>query len=295
MHDRDLSQRFLFEHLAVRGELVHLNQSWQEILKRHEYPENVQNILGEMAAAAVLLSATLKFNGSLVMQIQGNGPLSIAVVEATSGRTLRGLAQWQGDVSDMDLLQMVGDATLRITITPEDGDRYQGIVDLSSGDIRQALEDYMLRSQQLETRLWLFADSTQAGGMLLQKMPQDMESDWIDEDQDAWSRVSLLADTVHRDELTLLGFEELLYRLFNEEEVRVFEKHPVSFRCSCSRDRVKDVLRMLGYEETQSILASEGVIGVHCQFCNHYYEFDKVDAEELFAANVPADTPPTRH
>ena len=294
MHDRDLSQRFLFEHLAVRGELVHLNQSWQEILKRHEYPENLQNILGEMAAAAVLLSATLKFNGSLVMQIQGNGPLSIAVIEATSSRTLRGLAQWQGDISDMELAQMVGDATLRITITPEDGDRYQGIVDLSSGDIRLALEDYMLRSQQLETRLWLFADGAQAGGMLLQKMPEDIEPDWLHQDEDAWSRVSQLADTVSKEELATLRFEELLYRLFNEEEVRIFEKHPVSFRCSCTRERVKDVLRMLGYDETQSILASENIIGVNCQFCNHYYEFDKVDVEELFAANVPADTPTTR-
>lgn len=294
MNDRDLRQRFLFEHLAVRGELVHLNQSWQEILRRHDYPENLQNILGQMAAASLLLSATLKFTGSMVMQVQGNGPLSIAVMEATSDRTLRGMAQWQGDVGDMDLSQMVGDATLCITIIPEGGERYQGIVDLSSGDIRLALEDYMRRSQQLETRLWLFADSNQAGGMLIQKMPGAGTPDWLSADADAWARVSQLANTVTRDELAGLKFEELLYRLFNEEEVRVFDKQPVSFRCSCTRERVENVLRMLGYDETQALLESQTTIGVNCEFCNHYYEFDKVDVEQLFAANVPTDTPTTR-
>ncbi|MGD8558925.1 MAG: Hsp33 family molecular chaperone HslO [Gammaproteobacteria bacterium] len=293
-HDRDLRQRFLFEHLAVRGELVHLNQTWQEIQKRHEYPENLQHIMGQMAAASLLLSATLKFKGSLIMQIQGNGPLSIAVMEATSERTLRGMAQWQDDVSDMNLLEMVGDATLRVTIMPEEGERYQGIVDLSTGDIGLALEDYMRRSQQLETRLWLFSDSAQAGGMLLQKMPNEGEAHWLTEDGDAWSRVTHLADTVTRGELAELEFEALLHRLFHEEDVRVFEKQPVSFRCSCTRERVENVLRMLGYEETQSLLESQTKIGVNCEFCNHYYEFDKVDVEQLFATNVPTDTPTTR-
>lgn len=295
MHDGDLHQRFLFEHLAIRGELVHLNQSWQEILNRHEYPENIRNILGEMAAAAMLLSATLKFKGSLIMQVQGNGPLSIAVIEATSERTLRGLAQWDGDISKMNLLEMVGKGTLVITIDPDVGERYQGIVDLGSGDIGQALENYMLRSQQLETRLWLFADGSCATGMLLQKMPDDMGDNILVEDVDAWSRVTQLANTVSTEELAILPFETLIRRLFHEEDVRVFEKDPVSFRCSCTRDRVTDMLRMIGYEEVQSILESETNVGVNCQFCNHYYEFDKVDVEEVFAANVASDKPTTKH
>jgi len=299
MHDRDLHQRFLFEHLNVRGELVHLNQSWLEILKRHEYPENIRNILGEMAAAAMLLSATLKFKGSLIMQIQGNGPLSIAVIEATSERTLRGLAQWDGDISKMNLLEMVGKGTLVITIDPHIGERYQGIVDLGTGDLGQALENYMLRSQQLETRLWLFADGFCSAGMLLQKMPDDISDNILvedeDEDEDAWSRVTQLANTVSSDELALLPFETLIRRLFHEEDVRVFEKDPVSFRCSCTRDRVTDMLRMLGYEEVQSILESEANVGVNCQFCNHYYEFDKVDIEEVFSTNVASNKPTTKH
>jgi molecular chaperone Hsp33 len=295
MHDRDLHQRFLFEYLAVRGELVHLNQSWQEILKRHKYPDNIQKILGEMAAAAVLLSATLKFKGSLIMQIQGSGPLSMAVIEATSERTLRGLAQWEGDIHGMDLLEMTGSATLAITIDPDVGERYQGIVDLGSGDIGKALEDYMLRSQQLETRLWLFANGTNASGMLLQKMPENFSAEMHSDDEDAWSRVTQLANTIHSEELTSLQFEDLIHRLYHEEDVRVFEKQPVSFRCSCTRDRVVDMLRMLGYEEVQSILDTETNVGVRCQFCNHYYEFDRVDVEELFAVNVAANKPTTRH
>ncbi|WP_455366448.1 Hsp33 family molecular chaperone HslO [Kaarinaea lacus] len=295
MHDRDLHQRFLFEYHPVRGELVHLNQSWQEILKRHEYPDNIQKILGEMAAAAVLLTATLKFRGSLIMQIQGSGALSMAVIEATSDLTLRGLAQWEGDIADMDLLEMAGTATLAITIDPDAGERYQGIVDISSGDIGKALEDYMLRSQQLETRLWLFANGANAAGMLLQKMPENLIGDIPENDEDAWSRVTQLADTIHTEELTLLQFEELIYRLYHEEDVRVFEKQPVSFRCSCTRDRVVDMLRMLGYEEVQSIFDTEPNVGVRCQFCNHYYEFDRVDVEELFAVNVSTGNPATRH
>lgn len=292
MHDRDSGQRFLFEHLAVRGELVHLNQSWQEILRRHDYPEAVQSVLGEMAAAAVLLSATLKFNGSLIMQIRGNGPLSMAVMEATSERTLRGLAHWQGNVDGMGLPDMVGEGTLVITIDPDNGERYQGIVDLASGDIAQALENYMLRSQQLDTRLWLCSDGSQASGMLLQKMPAHMSAGALTEDDDGWPRVTQLADTVRIQELSQLAFDNLLRRLFHEEDVRVFEKVPVSFRCTCTRDRVREMLRMLGYLEVKSILESENTVDVHCQFCNHFYGFDKVDVEELFATDIPTGTPP---
>jgi len=294
MHDRDLHQRFLFDDHPVRGELVHLNQSWQEVLKRHDYPDNIQKILGEMAAAAVLLAATLKFKGSLIMQIQGSGPLGLAVMEATSDRTLRGLAQWEGDVTGMELLEMAGKARLAIIIDPDEGERYQGIVDLSSGDIGNALEDYMLRSQQLETRLWLFANASSASGMLLQKLPEGFSDD-MHNDEDAWSRVTQLADTVQTEELSQLPFEELLHRLYHEEDVRVFEKHLVSFRCSCTRERVVDMLRMLGYEEVQSVFDTEPNVGVRCQFCNHYYEFDRVDVEELFAENVATGNPATKH
>jgi len=286
MYDRDVRQRFLFEHFSVRGELVHLNQSWQEILKRDQYPQSVQLLLGDMAAAAVLLSATLKFKGSLIMQIQGNGPLTMAVMEATSANTMRGLAQWQGDVATMDLPDMVADAVLVITVDPDNGERYQGIVDLGAGNIAQALENYMLRSQQLDTRIWLHTDSSQASGMLLQKMPAVPALNILSEDEDGWNRVVTLASTLNVHELADLDFSQLLMRLFHEEDVRIFEKLPVSFRCSCTRDRVVDMLKMLGYAEVKSILEEKQQVDVRCQFCNHYYGFDAVDIEQLFATNV---------
>jgi len=295
MQDRDFQQRFLFDHFPIRGELVHLNQSWLEIIKRHSYPESIQNLLGEMAAAAVLLSATLKFNGSLHLQIRGNGPLSLAVMESTSERTVRGLAHWNGDVENCDFDQLVGDATLVVTLESGAGERYQGIVDLSAGSLALALENYMLRSQQIDTRLWLSTGNSQVSGMILQKMPDFNEMIHDEDYADAWPRITQLADTVRRNELSNLDFSNLLHRLFHEEDVRVFEKLPVSFRCHCSRERVRGMLKMLGYAEVSDILQNENKVKVNCEFCNQRYVFDSVDVEELFASDVPAEASTTRH
>lgn len=292
MQDRDFRQRFLFDQFPVRGELVHLNQSWLEILKRHTYPEPIQKLLGEMAAAAVLLSATLKFNGALHLQIRGNGPLSMAIMESTSDRTVRGLAQWGGGVENKGFKELLGNATLVVTIENKASERYQGIVDLSSGSLALALEDYMKRSQQIDTRLWLATSDSQVSGMILQKMPELTNKQYFD-DNDAWSRVTQLADTIQRDELADLEFENILHRLFHEEDVRVFEKLPVSFRCSCSRERVRDMLKMIGYAEVVDVLKTENRINVNCEFCNHEYNFDSVDVEEVFAAEVPPVIPRT--
>ena len=298
MHDRDSLQRFLFERFDVRGEIVHLNAAWHEILVRHEYPEVIQQVLGEMVAATVLLSATLKFNGSLIMQLQSDGPLSLAIIEATSDRTIRGVAEWSGEPGELEYSKILGEGILAVTIDSNEGDRYQGIVDLESGDIATALENYMLRSQQLETRLWLASDQSQSVGMLLQKMPSshsDIETmDETVQDLDAWNRITQLANTVEDAELKLLPFAEVIHRLFHEEDVRVFEIEPVSFRCSCTRDKVRDMLKMLGYDEVKSVLETEGKVGVNCQFCNHYYGFDKVDVEEVFATDVPGQSTDTR-
>ena len=296
MHDRDTLQRFMFEHLPIRGELAHHADSWQEVLRRHDYPEPVRNLLGEMLTAVVLLSSTLKFEGSLIMQLQGKGPVTLAVAECTSDNSLRGMALWEGDISDDSFVALVRGGVLAITIDPEFGERYQGVVDISRGSLAEAIEDYMSRSQQIESRLWLKADEQRTAGMLLQLMPADIDEFATDhEDADAWNRITYLAATLHTDELMQLSFEELLYRLFHEEEVRIFEKQLVSFRCSCTHERVRDMLRMLGREEVQSILQEQDKVGVHCQFCNHYYEFDAVDAEMLFAADITRPPPPTRH
>ena len=298
MSNTDSLQRFLFENASVRGEIVRLNATWQEVLQRHYYPEPVKKLLGEMMAASALLSAMLKFDGSIIMQIQGSGPLNLAVAECTSQRTMRAIAHWHDELPNAGLKELVGKGSLAITIEPKVGKRYQGIVDVGVGSLSEAIEDYMLRSQQLETKMWLTVDDTQSAGMLLQKLPesQDASQNYLEEeDVDAWNRITHLANTVQNNELSSLPFEELLRRLFYEEDVRIFEAEPVSFRCSCSIDRVRNTLKMLGYDEITSLFAEQETISVNCEFCNHHYAFDRVDVEELFASDVKVDGSQAKH
>jgi molecular chaperone Hsp33 len=281
----------------VRGELVRLNATWQEVLQRHEYPGPIKNLLGQMMAATALLESTIKFQGSLIMQVQGKGPLTLAVTECTSEKTMRAIARWNEEALHGSLTQIIGTGTLAITIMPTKGRRYQGIVDVSSGDLASAIEDYMFRSQQLNTKLWLFADDNLAAGMLLQKMPEEEaeHTGEITEDADAWNRFTLLADTIKQDELTQLPFQEIVRRLFAEEDVRLFDIQPMSFRCYCSAERVRNTLRMLGYDEVASLLKEQEKVEVNCEFCNPLYVFDKVDVEQMFASGAKPHTPPTRH
>lgn len=291
MNPSDSLQRFLFEHAAIRGELVHLDATWRAALERHDYPPAVGNLLGELMAAAALLSATLKFNGSLTLQIQGSGPVGLAVVEATSERTLRGMAQWSGTPQPMPFPALVGAGRFVITIDPrEGGQRYQGIVSLEGETVSAALENYLLRSEQLDSRIWLAADTRHAAGMLLQRLPGRR-----DDDGDTWNRATHLGATLTRAELLTLPAAEIIRRLYHEEDVRVFDRENLRFHCGCSRERVANVLRMLGHGEVRSILEERGRIDVDCEFCNHHYTFDRVDAEQLFAADTAAPASPTRH
>lgn len=291
MKTTDNLQRFVFEHAAIRGELVHLDNTWRAVLDRHDYPPAVRDLLGELMAAAVLLSATLKFTGSLILQIQGNGPVHLLVVESTSERTLRGMAQWAGEPEPMPFPALVGEGRFVITIDPkEGGQRYQGIVSLEGETVAAALENYLARSEQLDSRLWLAADTRQAAGMLLQKLPGDE-----DEDSDMWLRATHLGATITRDELLALPAREVIRRLYHEEDVRLFDSEDVRFRCSCSRERVTNVLRMLGYDEIQSILNERNAVDVDCEFCNQHYTFDRVDAEQIFASGLDTKISPTRH
>jgi len=280
----DSLHRFIIERTNVRGEWVHLDSSWQAILERGDYPSAVQRVLGEAMAAAALLSATIKFNGSLTMQIAGHGPISMLVMQADGNRHLRGLAHWEGIVPETGLQAQFGDARMVITIDPGEGrERYQGVVELAGDTLADALQDYFLRSEQLPTRLWLCASEKRASGILLQALPGD------EPDPDAWNRAVALADTVTEQELLELPATELIHRLYYEEDVRLFEREPVSFRCSCSEDRVKNMLRGLGSEEAQTILREEGAIHVACEFCNAQFHFDAVDVEGVFQqqANAP--------
>lgn len=287
----DSLHRFLFENVNVRGELVHLDATWREVLERADYPAAVRELLGQMMAASALLAATIKFQGSLTMQVQGGGPVSLLVVECSDRYSLRGLAHWEGELdAPRSLPELVGDGRLAITIDPGQGrERYQGIVALEGESLSHALDAYLARSEQLATRIWLTADEHTAAGMLLQRLPGEQP------DADAWNRVTRLGETITERELTGLPAVGILHRLFHEEDVRVFEAEPVKFRCSCSRERVVNMLRSLGSEEVDSIIEEQGAVEVHCEFCNQAYRFDPVDAKEIFAAATPHEVSPTRH
>ncbi|MEF8792571.1 Hsp33 family molecular chaperone HslO [Thiohalorhabdus sp.] len=291
MHDT--LNRFRFDGTDVRGRHVDLDATWKAALANAEYPPPVRDALGELMAASLLLIGTLKLEGSLKLEARGDGPLSLMVVQATSRRTVRGLAHWQDPVPESPDLQalMGGNGHLVLTLEPEgEGQQYQGIVDLEGGSVAAALEAYFERSEQLPTRIWLAADGGHAGGLLLQRMPGE-----TDDDPDAWDRTVSLASTLTGPELLGLPANDLLYRLFHEETVRVFDPEYVSFRCSCTQQRVANMLRGLGQEEVQSILADEGEVRVHCEFCGKAYVFDTVDAAKLFAPVPPAEGPDHSH
>lgn len=291
MNTPDTLQRFVFEHVPVRGEIVHLDATWRAVLDRHDYPPVLRDLLGEMMAAAALLSATLKFSGSLIMQMQGTGPVKLLVVECNSDMTLRATASWEGELVSPRLSDLLGGGRFAITIDPQQGGQsYQGIVDLEGDSVAEVLQNYMTRSEQLDTRLWLAADAGHAAGMLLQRLPGNAH-----EDDEAWNRAQILGGTVTRGELLALPAVEMVRRLYHEEDVRLFESSPVSFRCSCSRERVTGMLRMLGYDEVKSVVLEQGSVEVDCEFCNRHFGFDAVDVEQIFAAEVMTPAPPARH
>jgi molecular chaperone Hsp33 len=289
----DSLERFVFEKAPIHGRIVHLDATWRAVLERREYPRPVRELLGEFMAAAALLTATLKFEGRLIMQVQGTGPVKLLVVECSSERAMRALAHWEG-AEELDLLpfeHMFGDGRLVITIDPLNGkERYQGVVELEGDSIAQALEGYFERSEQLATRLWLAADADQAAGMILQRLP-DKDSD----DIDAWDRAAHLGATLTREELLTLPAKDLLHRLYHEDDIRLFQRVPVSFRCSCSRGSVERVLHMMGQTEVRSIVEEKGQIEVECEFCGNHYELDPVEVEQLFALGHTTETAPTRH
>lgn len=286
----DQLQRFLFENAAIRGEWVQLQESWQEVLKRRDYPPAIRHVLGEMMAAAALLTSTVKIAGRLVLQIRSEGPANLLMVECTSNNTLRAFAQWQGHIQDdAKLTDVTGAGSLAITIEVEGAKQpYQGVVSLQGDSIAETLETYFQHSEQLETRIWLSGDDSAVAGLFLQQLPsEELKKDDAEED---WSRISQLAGTITDEELISLPIETLLHRLFHEEHVRLFDPADLSFACTCSRSRVGETIVMLGKEEAEEVLAEKGEIEVACEFCNEHYHFDKVDVAELFTDTVSAST-----
>ena len=289
MIEQDLLRRFLFEDLGVRGEWVKLTTSWQAAKQHQQGPQIAQIQLGQALAAIVMLSATVKFNGSMILQAQGDGDLKAVVAQSTHDRKIRGLIRCKAHVPVGSLETQFGHGQLVLTIEPDDAQPYQGIVPLQGINLAAALQTYFEQSEQLKTRLWLFANETHAVGLLLQELPSQNSY------KTDWERIEILADTVTEQELLELDCEHLLYRLFNEEKVRLFDAEPVEFQCACSRSRIERTLRAMGREELEDILQEQGTIQVGCEFCSEHYLFDRIDVETLLAQESLTNQSKTQH
>jgi molecular chaperone Hsp33 len=290
MHDRDCLHRFVFEHYPIRGHLVHLDAAWRALIEHREYPNAIRGALGEAVAASLLLAATIKFDGVLSLQLRGDGFVHLMLAQCTSGLGVRGLARYQEPAGGQGegepqtgINDLIGAGNLTVTLETDDGaQRYQGIVPISGARLADSLQIYFENSEQLPTRLWLYADGHGASGMLLQRLPGGAARADAAAVDDAWRRVQLIGDTLTSEELRTLTDAQILHRLFNEDDLRLFEPSPVYFRCRCSRERVAGMLQGLGEDETRAILAERGEVEVRCDFCNRAYVFDAVDVERIF-------------
>lgn len=281
--DNDKLYRYLFKDRAVRGEWVRLNKTFTDTLNSHEYPRIVRNLLGEMMVATNLLTATLKFKGNITIQIQGNGPLKLLLVNGSDSQQIRALARLQDDVyDDMTLSELVGNGILVITIAPTNGERYQGVIALDKPTIAECLEDYFIRSEQLQTQLLIrsgeYEGKPVAAGLLLQIMPDGTGS------QEDFEHLATLAATVKNEELFGLAAEELLYRLYHEETVEIYPPSAVEFHCGCSLERSGSALLLISDDEIENILTEHGgSIDMQCECCGTHYFFDKKTIEKLKA------------
>lgn len=289
----DQIQRFLFEETNVRGEIVTLQEAHAEVMERHEYPPAVTRQLGELLAAVALLTETVKLDGTMSIEVRGDGPLSLLMAESNPGGELRAIARLDEDAAipaeDASFSELVGEGKVTITLDPREGHRYQGIVALTRDSLAGCLEDYFAQSEQLPTRLWLADDGQRAAGLLLQRLPDEAQN----QDDDAWERTVHLASTLSDAELLGVEQRELLHRLYHEETVRVFEPKALRFACTCSRERIAGALLSLGSAELRDILAEQGGIATQCHFCHTRYEFTLAEVEAML--EDPEGPPPTVH
>ncbi|MBT1446095.1 Hsp33 family molecular chaperone HslO [Shewanella sp. JM162201] len=276
--NKDTLYRYLFENADVRGELVQLADAYQSVVNAHEYPPVLRHFLGELMAATSLLTATLKFSGDIAVQVQGDGPVSLAVINGNNNQELRGVARWDGELANnASLGELFGNGYIVITLTPDEGERYQGVVALDKPTLAECLQDYFEKSEQLPTRLWLFADGERAAGIFLQVLPTDGQHN---EDYD---HLTTLTATIKQEEMLELPAEEVLHRLYHEEQVRLFDPIGVSFKCTCSRERSAAAILTIAKDEILELFNEQGQIEMGCEYCNSHYRFDAIDIEALYA------------
>lgn len=286
MTKRDLLQRFIFDNAAVRGEVVHLEESFQTIVSQHHYPEPIKHLLGEALCVAALLSAIIKFDGRLTVQFRGKGDLKLLLAQCDNQFHMRGLAKWEGDLTYDELMDAFKEGVLVIMLdSGANKTRYQGIVSWRGNSLAESIEEYFMHSEQLSTKIWLAVGRHSAAGLLLQVIPGAdkqfgaLESEVI---QPEWRR--LIGDAAKLTTQSLLhdDNETLLRQLFPHEQIRVFPEYTVQFQCTCSRKRSIDAIQILGREEAEEELKDKDTIVVTCDFCNKEYIFDRIDIAAIF-------------
>lgn len=274
--------RYLFQQSDIRGEMVQLNHTLKNCLAHRPYPPVITALLGELLSVASLLTATLKFEGEMTLQLQSDHAVQIAVVTCTHQNALRGLVRFDenklGECTSSDLTELCHQGTMVITITPTQGQRYQGIVQIEQPTLAGCVEQYFLQSEQLQTRIWLFQQGEKAGGMMLQALPSDHQ----EEQKRVFEHLSILTETLKEQELFNLDAQQILHRLYHEEDVLLFEPELIHFQCTCSKARSAQAIISLGQSEAERILAEETTINLDCEFCGKVYNFDAIDVAELF-------------
>ncbi|MBG9997166.1 Hsp33 family molecular chaperone HslO [Pseudoalteromonas sp. NZS127_1] len=278
---QDLLHRYLFNELDVRGELVQIENAYNEMIADHNYPDPVKALLGELLVATCLLTATLKFEGEIAVQLQGDGPVKYAVINGDDKQNMRGIARLQSEITGTTVKELIGQGYMVITITPSKGERYQGIVPLEHDTLSECIESYFEQSEQLKTRLWFATDTTEgsakACGLFLQVLPVDKQKSIED-----FAHLEALSNTIKDEELLYLDANTVLTRLYHEDNPRVFEPQAIKFKCGCSRDKTITALVNIGQEELLKDVAEKGSVNINCHYCLKEYVFNEQDIKSIF-------------
>lgn len=281
----DILNRYLFDNLHARGELVNLSQTFQEIVAPHNYPSGVKNLLGELVAATCLLTATLKFEGEIAVQLQGDGPIGYMAVNGNNLQEMRGIARMSSETDATSLQDLIGKGNMVITIRPKNGEPYQGVVALEEETLAECLAHYFEVSEQIPTKIWLFTDenTSQIAGTLIQLLPDAGDKAQQEADFD---HLCQLTNTIKSDEIFSVDSQELLYRLYHQEEVRLFEPQAISYKCSCSEEKCLNAISQIEPSELDNIIVEQGSVSMTCDYCLTTYQFKRPQLLQFINGNI---------
>ena len=286
MHNSDDTlHRFIFENTDIRGNYVKLNHTIEEATQHQALPQNIHIALGELMVASSLLASTLKLDGSLTLQIQTNGSLKLLIAECNESLGIRGTVKWNGPIESFAPIDLIKEGHFIITLIQKNAKTpYQGIVPMEGNSISELLENYMLRSEQIQTKLWIHSQENIFHGLLIQKLPFNSSAEALDHDAmtSAWEDIAMSADksfkTIHPE----LEASKILQTIFSSETIRLFDPSYPNFACSCSKKSVENMLRLIGKKECESIIEEQSSITIHCDFCNECYKYSEDEVEFIF-------------